>query len=188
MRPLLLTTASTAAILLGLLGYLAGHGAPRQKLQPSEILASAAESGAKLVAAVRSFSYYEETTIENISAANTVSGTYYRLSHITFDSRGNRQEKILENKSSLPDDAYIGTATAKNLTRVYQFSITPETLSQYDFGYIGRERVDEIDTYVFDVSPKVKLPSSDKINERYVKGRVWIDNQDFCVVKVAGEP
>src|SRR5215813_2337039 len=165
MRALLLTTA---ALLLG----FGSDAAPQQRPQPSEILASAAESGVKLVAAVRSFSYYEETTIDSISAANTVAGTYYRLSHITFDSRGNRQEKILENKSSLPDDAYIGTATAANLTRVYQFIITPDTLGQYDFGYIGRERVDEIDTYVFDVTPKVMPASSDKVNARYLKGRV----------------
>ncbi|HKP87212.1 MAG TPA: hypothetical protein VJZ26_14000 [Blastocatellia bacterium] len=158
-----------------------------QKQSPAEILAASAERGRQLLAALRGYTYYAELTIQTVSQADTITGKYYRFSQISFDRDGNRQEKVLENTSTLPKDVYIGTNSAFNLVRVYQFFITPETLSQYELSYVGREKIDDLNTYVFDVKPRVKLPDPDKSNERYLRGRVWVDDQDLCVVKVAGE-
>lgn len=160
------------------------HG---QNASPAEILSAAAERGKQLIAALHNYSYYAELTIQTVSQSDTITGKYYRFSQISFDREGNRQEKVLENTSTLPRDVYIGTNAANNLTRVYQFVITPETLSQYELNYVGRERIDELDTLAFDVKPKIKMPDPDKSDDRYLKGRVWIDDQDLCVVKVAGE-
>ena len=48
----------------------------------------------------------------------------------------------------------------------------------------GREKVDELGTYVFDVAPKV-VPK--KVSERFFQGRVWVDDQDLQIVKVKGK-
>ncbi len=146
-----------------------------------------ADNGRRLLDALREYTYYAELTIQTVSQADTITGQLYRFSLVSFDRGGNRQEKILENTSTLPKDVYIGTNAANNLTRVYSFIITPETLNQYEFNYVGRERIDELNTYVFDVKPKVKMPDPEKSAERFLKGRVWIDDQDLCVVKVSGE-
>jgi len=157
------------------------------KQSSTGILEATAERGKQLLAALRGYTYYAELTIQTVSQADTITGKFYRFSQISFDSDGKRQEKILENTSTLPKDVYIGTNSANNMVRVYQFFITPETLSQYEFSYVGREKIDDLNTYVFDVKPRVKLPDPDKSDDRYLKGRVWVDDQDLCVVKVAGE-
>ena len=157
-----------------------------QQLSPTEIISKTAERGAQLVAALRGYSYYAELTIQTVSQSDTITGKFYRFSQVSFDRDGTRREKILENTSNLPKDVYIGTNAANNLTRVYSFMITPETLNQYELNYVGRERIDELNTFVFDVKPRIKLPDPDKSPDRYLKGRVWIDDQDFCVVKVEG--
>ena len=154
---------------------------------PADVLAASAAKGAALLAALREYTYYAELTIQTVSQADTVTGKFYRFSQISFDKDGRRQERILENTSTLPEEVHIGTNAVNNLTRVYQFVITPASMNDYEFNYVGRERVDELNTYVFDVKPKVKLPDPDKSGERYLRGRVWIDDQDMCVVKVAGE-
>jgi hypothetical protein len=159
----------------------------QQKREPDEVLAAASEGGKKLTAALHDYTYYAELTIETLSQADTITGKYYRFSQISFGADGTRQEKVFEDKSTLPKEVYIGTNAANNLTRVYQFMITPETLSQYDFNYVGRERIDEVNTIVFDVRPKIKMPDPAKSRERYLKGRVWIEDRDLQVVKVAGE-
>lgn len=158
-----------------------------QKESPSQILPAAAERGKALVAALRGYTYYAEVTIQTVSQADTITGKYFRFSQISFDRNGNRQEKVLENTSTLPKDVYVGTEDANNLTRVYQFIITPETLIQYEVNYVGREQIDELNALVFDVKPKIKMPDPNKSHERYLKGRVWIDDRDLCVVKVVGE-
>lgn len=169
------------------MGGGAGRPQAATKLTPAEILTASAEKGKSLLAALHDYTYYIELTIQTVSQADTITGKYYRFSQISFGQDGKRQERILENTSTLPDDVHIGTNAANNLTRVYQFIITPELMSDYDFSYIGRERVDELNTYVFDVKPKIRLPDPDKSRDRYLRGRVWIDDQDMCVVKVAGE-
>ena len=159
----------------------------QQKREPSEILAAASEHGKRVAAALRNYTYSAELTIETVSQADTITGTYYRFSQISYGPDGARQERVFEDKSALPKEVHIGTNAANNLTRVYQFMLTPDTLGQYEFNYVGRERIDELNCFVFDVKPTVKMPDPDKSAERYFKGRVWIDDQDLQVVKAAGE-
>ena len=154
---------------------------------PSEVLAAAAESGKRVSAALRNYTYYSELTIETVSQADTISGKYYRFSQISYDPDGTRQERVVEEKSTLPKEVHIGTSSANNLIRVYQFMLTPDTFGQYEFNYVGRERIDELNCFVFDTRPTVKMPDSDKNSERYLKGRIWIDDQDLQLVKAAGE-
>ncbi|HXG91055.1 MAG TPA: hypothetical protein VNN73_01640 [Blastocatellia bacterium] len=185
--------AKRIAISLAAMLFLTSNSLPvalsqsDQKPAPAEILSMTADNGRRLLDALREYTYYAELTIQTVSQADTITGQLYRFSLVSFDRGGNRQEKILENTSTLPKDVYIGTNAANNLTRVYSFIITPETLNQYEFNYVGRERIDELNTYVFDVKPKVKMPDPEKSAERFLKGRVWIDDQDLCVVKVSGE-
>ena len=186
-KPSIFAIVITTSVVLSAGTSLSPIAQAAQTPSPSETLAIAAEKGKQLLAALRGYTYYAELTIETVSQADIVTGKYYRFSQISFDRDGNRQEKIFDNTSTLPEAVYIGTNAANNLTRVYQFIVSPETLSQYEFNYVGREKIDELNTYVFDVKPKVKLPDPDKSNERFLKGRVWIDDQDLCVVKVAGE-
>jgi len=183
---MMLDTARTIVASL-IIAAAASPPPPLQRASPSELLSASAERGKELLAALRDYTYYSELTIQTVSQADTITGKYYRFSQISFDREGNRQEKVLENTSTLPVDVHIGTDTANNLTAVYQFIITPETINQYELSYVGRERIDELDTLVYDVKPRVKLPDPDKSNQRYLKGRIWIDEQDLCVVKVSGQ-
>jgi len=160
-----------------------------QKESPSEILLAAAERGDRLQTELRDYTYFAELTIQTVSQADTITGKYYRFSRVSFDRDGTRRERVLENSSTLPKGIYIGAETAESLTRIYHFLITSETLKQYEVNYVGRERIDELNTHVFDVKPRLKIPDkSDKIRDRYLKGRVWIEDEDHCVVKVGGEP
>jgi hypothetical protein len=52
----------------------------------------------------------------------------------------------------------------------YPFVLTAEEIGQYDVKYVGRQKVDEVDCYVFDVSPKVI-----EKKKRYLLGRIWVD-------------
>jgi hypothetical protein len=183
LRPL---AAAVTLIVLSLCSGVAGDAFRAQKT-PNEILNNAAEIGEKALSALREYSFYSEVTIETISNADIITGKYYRLSSVSFDASGNRNERVLENSSTLPKELYIGTNSSNNLIRVYQFFVTPEALQLYEFTYIGREHIDELNTYVFDVRPKVKLANPDKSPNRYLRGRVWIDDQDLCVVKVSAE-
>jgi hypothetical protein len=174
------------AVLASLIIAVSNPSRGLQRGSSADFIAAASERGKELIAALHNYSYYSEITIESVSQADTITGKYYRFSQVSFDDHGNPQERVLEAISTLPADVRIGAATANKLISVYQFLLTPETLSKYELNYIGRERVDDLDTAVFDVKPRIRLQDAEK-DERYLKGRIWIDEQDRCVVKVSGQ-
>ena len=69
-----------------------------------------------------------------------------------------------------------------DLQNVQPFVLTTEDLPKYDVKYVGREHLDELDTYVFDVGPK-KIEKG----QRYFQGRIWVEDKDLAVVKSFGK-
>jgi hypothetical protein len=62
------------------------------------------------------------------------------------------------------------------------FVLTSDEIPEYQILYVGKQRIDEIGTYVFDVAPK-----QIEKNRRYFQGRIWVDDQDFQIVKTYGK-
>src|SRR5207249_8592422 len=69
-----------------------------------------------------------------------------------------------------------------DIEKVWPLVLTPDELPKYDVKYVGREQVDEVGTYVFDIAPK-KLEKS----LRYLQGRIWVEDRDFQIVKTRGK-
>ena len=113
-----------------------------------------------------------------------VTGEYHRVSHFTFDDSGNRFEKI----DYFPMASFEGVTQEdiEDLGGVNPFALESTKAGQYDFKYVGKERIDELDLYVFDVSPKV-MPDPKKTKERFFLGRIWVDDHDLQIVKSKGK-
>jgi hypothetical protein len=62
------------------------------------------------------------------------------------------------------------------------FVLTTQDAPQYDIAYIGRQKIDEIDTWVFDVKPKVI-----EKKKRYFQGRIWVDQKEHQIVVTNGK-
>ena len=62
------------------------------------------------------------------------------------------------------------------------FVLTSSDLPQYNLLYVGQQRQDEVDTYVFDIAPKTIVKG-----QRYFQGRIWVDNHDLQIVKSCGK-
>jgi hypothetical protein len=48
--------------------------------------------------------------------------------------------------------------------------------------YVGQQKQDELNTYVFDINPKQIVK-----NKRYFQGRIWVDDHDFQIVETYGK-
>jgi hypothetical protein len=62
------------------------------------------------------------------------------------------------------------------------FTISTDELPEYNVTFAGSQKVDELHCYVFDVAPK-----NIEKDRRYFQGRLWIDDQDFQIVKNRGK-
>jgi TonB family protein len=72
-----------------------------------------------------------------------------------------------------------------DLGGVNPFALEPSKADLYNFRYVGKEKIDELNLYIFDVSPKV-MPKPKK-EDRLLSGRIWVDDQDLQIVKTKGK-
>jgi hypothetical protein len=62
------------------------------------------------------------------------------------------------------------------------FFLTTEDLANYNFLYAGTQKLDEINTYVFQVKPKALSRK-----QRLFEGVIWVDDQDYTIVRTWGK-
>ena len=134
--------------------------------------------------ALLEYSFTRDALMQSLGMGGQVTGEYHRVSLFTFDDNGTRYEKIT--RFPMPSFQGITQEDIDDLGGISPFALEPAKIPQYDFKYVGKERIDELDLHVFDVSPKV-MPNPKKTKERFFMGRVWVDEQDLQIVKTRGK-
>jgi len=134
--------------------------------------------------ALNSYSFKRDALMQKIGVGGQVAGEYHRVSNFTFDDQGNRYEKIsFFPMSTMPE---ITTEDIEDLGGVDPFALEPSQAGKYNIRYAGKEKIDELNLYIFDVSPKV-MPDAKKPKDRLFSGRIWVDDQDLQIVKTKGK-
>src|SRR6185503_12840923 len=134
--------------------------------------------------ALNSYAFKRDALVQEIGMGGQVMGEYHRVSDFTFDDQGQRYEKI--NFFPMPTFPGITKEDLEDLGGVNPFALEAVKLNQYNFKYVGKDRIDELDLFVFDVAPKV-MPDAKKTKERFFIGRIWVDDQDLQIVKSKGK-
>ncbi len=136
--------------------------------------------------ALNQYAFNRSATIQTIGMGGQITGVYRRDSFMTFKDTGERIEKISFNPVSTLQEITVSAEDIDNLGGVNPFAIEPQYVSNYSFAYLGKEKIDELDLYVFDVSPKT-LPNPKKSSQKYFSGRIWVDDRDLMIVKSKGK-
>jgi len=136
--------------------------------------------------ALNQYAFKRDATVQTIGMGGQVTGEYHRVSQFVFDDQGNRFEKITYFPTPTLTEITVTQEDIEDLGGIQPFALEASKLGQYNFNFVGPEHVDELDTYVFDVGPKV-MPNAEKSKERFFQGRVWVDARDLQIVKVKGK-
>ena len=147
-----------------------------------QIIERFAEREAEFKAERDNFTYVQTFVIATIDEAGQPDGEYRMTSDVIFTPAGKRYEKVTYAPPPTLERISLSEQDLADLKNVQPFVLTTMELAKYDISYVGREQVDEISTYVFDVGPK-KIEK----NERYFQGRIWVDDKDLEIVKTFGK-
>jgi TonB family protein len=151
--------------------------------QIDDIIRKFATKETEFRAALNSYAFKRDALIQTIGMGGQVTGEYHRVSSFTFDDHGNRFEKI--NYFPMPSFGGVTQEDLEDLGGVNPFALEAARINQYTFKYAGKERIDELDLYVFDVAPRITPDSKKK--ERFFVGRIWVDDRDLQIVKSKGK-
>ena len=147
-----------------------------------EIIRKFAAKEKEFARARANYVYRQEVKVQELDANDRVLGEYAITSDVTFDQSGKRTEKIVyappvtlgTGRSSIrmsPEDL-------EDIQTIQPFVLTSDDIQKYNVKYVGKEMIDEIDCYAFDVEPK-KIEKG----QRYFQGKIWVDDRDLQIVK-----
>lgn len=135
---------------------------------------------------LKDYVFNREATVQTIGLGGQVTGEFRRDSFMSLSPEGARFERILFAPISTLTELTITPQDIEDLGGVNPFALDPTVAGQYNFSYVGKEKVDELDLYVFDVAPKV-MPDAKKTKQRFFIGRIWVDDRDLQIVKSKGK-
>lgn len=164
------------------MGQTSGDGAAVSN--PDKIIQTFTAKETEFRRALNNYSFKRDALIQSLGMGGQVMGEYHRVSNFTFDDQGNRFEKITF--FPMPSMPEVTSEDIDDLGGISPFALEPSKLDRYNIRYVGKERIDELNLYIFDVQPKV-IPDPKKTKERLFLGRVWVDDQDFQIVKTKGK-
>jgi hypothetical protein len=147
-----------------------------------QIIQRFAEREAEFKAERDNFTYVQTFVVQTIDADGQPDGEYRMTSDIIFTPTGKRYETITSAPPPTLERVSLSEQDLADLRNVQPFVLTTEEVPKYDISYVGREQVDQIGAYVFDLGPK-KIEK----NQRYFQGRIWVDDKDLEIVKTYGK-
>jgi hypothetical protein len=128
------------------------------------------------------YTYTQTFVVQTIDYDGRPDGEHRMTSDILFTPDGKRYEKVISAPPPTLQRISLSQQDLDDLEHVQPFVLTSDELPKYDVNYVGREQLDELSTYVFDVKPK-KIEK----NQRYFQGRIWVDDKDLNIVKSDGK-
>lgn len=131
--------------------------------------------------ALNHYTYRRTARVQTIDDDNKVDGEYYEVDDVMFDTAGKRTERVVFAPQNTLQRVMMSPSDLQDIQHGYPFVLTTSQVPDYDIKYVGRQQVDEVDCYVFEVSPK----KIDK-GRRYLLGRIWVDATDYQIVVTNG--
>jgi hypothetical protein len=148
---------------------------------PEEIIKQFAAKESEFQEALNHYTYRRVARVQTLDDDNKVDGEWYEVDDVIFDPSGARTEKVVYAPGNTLTRVMMSPSDLQDIQHGYPFVLTAADLPLYDVKYVGRQKVDEVDCYVFDVSPKTIAK-----NKRYLDGRVWVDSTDLQIVVTNG--
>jgi hypothetical protein len=148
---------------------------------PDEIIKKFAAKESEFREALNHYTYRRMARVQTLDDDNKVDGEWYQVDDVTFDPTGRRMEKTVFAPENSLQRVIMTPSDLQDIQKGYPFVLTTEEIAQYNTKYVGKQKVDEVDCYVFDVAPK-----QIEKNKRYFLGRIWVDATDLQIVVTNG--
>ena len=185
----LLSLSALFSVLLPLM--MLSQVAPAQQgpLDKSELKGTTVEEIVKRFAAKEKefkeardqYTYRQDVKVMTLDG-NTPDGAYQQVFDVTFDDKGRKTKNVVFAPQPTLQRIQMTEEDFDDIENRLPFVLTSDEIGEYDILYVGQQKQDELNTYVFDIAPKQIVGK-----KRYFQGRIWVDNHDFQIVETYGK-
>lgn len=127
------------------------------------------------------YTYRQDVKVMTLDG-DTPDGMYQEVFDVTFDDRGHKVKNVVFAPQSSLRRIGMTQEDFDDIENRLPFVLTSDEIGEYEILYVGQQKQDELNTYVFDIAPKQMVPK-----KRYFQGRIWVDDHDFQIVETYGK-
>ncbi len=179
---LALVTTPALALTANAQGFGTLDPTPPTGITLPQILEKMGQQESAFSAARNDYTFRQDVKFNTISDdTNRPDGEYHQITDISFDKDGRRVEHVVFAPQNTIEKVIMTENDFKDIEKKLPFVLTAPELPEYNLTYLGRQKVDDLDTYVFDCAPKTLVKG-----KRYFQGKVWVDQQDNEIVLING--
>jgi hypothetical protein len=155
----------------------------KKVLSPEEVIQAFSTKESEFYDAWMQYSYRQTAKIR-IVAVNGFSRNENMtiVSEVVFRDDGSREVQVVRRSGQLRSVGWTKEDTDV-INNIQPFALTAKELPLYELKYEAKEKVDDLECYVFSVKPK--KTRGDKL---YFQGKIWVDDVDLQIVRTVGKP
>src|SRR6266566_5308858 len=146
-----------------------------------EVIKRFAATEKEFKAALDLYAYRQTVKVQTVDG-DTIDGEYAQTFDVTFDDQGHKVKTVVYAPESSLQRISMTQEDVDDIENRLPFVLTSDEIGEYDILYVGQQKQDELNTYVFDVAPKQIVGK-----KRYFQGRIWVDDHDFQIVETYGK-
>jgi hypothetical protein len=151
-------------------------------IPPEEIIRRFSQKEDQYIVARAGYTYKKTVRLEEFGPDGKPSGQLSLVMEAKPGPDGKIYEKTVDRPQSSLHYLEMGPEDFQSLARMPAYPLTTAQLAKYNLKYLGKEVVDEISCYIFQVKPKAVERA-----HYYFDGIVWVDDAYLEVVKTYGK-
>jgi hypothetical protein len=161
------------------------NSSPGTPPDPANIVANFVGAESKVREAMNRHTFKRDVVLQTIGLNGEVTGEYIRNSQFVFDDRGRRVERVLYHPKSTIREMRITKEDIQDLADSQLLGIDISETGKYFLNFAGTEVIESRELFAIDVRP-MTAPDPHRMKDRYFVGRVWLDPNNFQIVKIKG--
>ncbi|HWZ82063.1 MAG TPA: hypothetical protein VNW47_05550 [Terriglobales bacterium] len=146
-----------------------------------EIVKRFAAKEKEFAAARDQYTFRQDVKVQTLEG-DTPDGEYRQVFDVSFDDKGHKVKTVVLSPQPTLQRIFMTSEDFDDIENRLPFVLTSDEIGEYDILYVGQQKQDELNTYVFDIAPKEIVGK-----KRYFQGRIWVDDHDFQIVKTYGK-
>lgn len=144
-----------------------------------EIIQRFATNEDVMAKAYKTYTFTQTISVQELSGP---AGKFVATGEVYTKPDGKQYWRVVQPTESNLKTTTLTLEDVRTIASLPLFVLTSNEIGNYNFLYAGQDKLDELNTYVFQVKPK-QLSRT----RRLFEGAIWVDDHDFAIVKSYGK-
>jgi len=151
-------------------------------LSSDEIIRRFAAKEDEMILAIRGYTFQKSVRVEEMGPGNKTVGQLEVVTQQRISPEGKLFEKPVSRQASTLQYLDLQRGDSDLVAQAPMFPLSTAMLPKYEITYGGKQPLDDLSVYYFTIKPRALERA-----HAYFSGVVWVDEQDFVIVKSMGK-